>query len=646
METWEIINQGYLKSQLDQLLESIKNRSELPSGSLSKDHDFDKSNPPAIERLCRLFHLSDFERQLVLFSAGIQLDKTFGDICCELRGDKSKPWLSFDLALRLFNEGNWAPFNTQSTLRYWQIIEPEDLKSPTVCPIHLDQSILNYLIGHPVSDPQLEPYLLPLPSTDNLIDSHRVLADYIISTLGHSAASANKPVFLLNGKELEAKPAITRYATTRMGMQLYRIDVEMLPRDTKELHGMFKRLERDAVLYGCAFLFDGEIDENQSEQLKSLLYLLKRLSATCFVSADKSLTGLHKETVKLEINRPQYNEQKKLWQAVIPIKEKDLTGHLPRLLDQFDLGEAQIANIGNQFLTEREVNQGGDFEKLWSLCRQQSRHKLKSLARVIEPASQIINWESLILAEDQMQVLHSIVDQVKQRHRVYQEWGFAEKSAFGLGISALFAGVSGTGKTLAARVMASELDLDIYHIDLSAIVSKYIGETEKNLEQIFSTAENSGAILLFDEADALFGKRSQVNDSKDRYANMEVSYLLQRMESYKGLSILTTNYKNNMDDAFVRRLRFIVQFPFPQAFERAGIWRSIFPEATPLNGLDYEKLARLEIPGGIIRSIAVNAAFHAASEDRNLEMKHILKATREEYNKSEKTLMPELVADW
>ncbi len=646
MESWEVINQRYLRSLLDRLLDAIKHHTGQGTETPLSEPEFDQTNPPAIENLCHLFHLSDFERKLVLLTAGVQLDKAFGDICSKMRREKSKPWVSFDLALQLFNRNNWAPFNTQSTLRYWQIIVPDDLKNPTVCPIHLDQSILNYLIGHPVSDPHHEPYLLPLPKADKLIGSYKALSDYLVSTLNHFSSEANKPVFLLNGKEPEAKTIVTRHAVSSIGLQLYRFDVEMLSRDTKELHALYKRMERDAILYNCAFLFDGEIDGHHPERMKPLLYLLKRLSAPCFVSVDGSLTGLHREIIKVEIHRPKYDEQKHLWQAAIPNADKELTGQLPRLLDQFDLGERQIINIGNQFQTERQLKKEDDFSKLWSLCRKQSRHKLKNLAQVIEPAPETVNWETLVLGEEQLQILHSIVDQVKQRHRVYQEWGFAEKSAFGLGISALFAGVSGTGKTLAARVMASELDLDIYHIDLSAIVSKYIGETEKNLEQIFSTAENSGAILLFDEADALFGKRSQVNDSKDRYANMEVSYLLQRMESYKGLSVLTTNYKNNMDDAFVRRLRFIVQFPFPQAIERAGIWRSVFPSETPINGLDYEKLSRLEIPGGIIRSIAVNAAFHAASEDRHLEMKHILKAAKEEYNKSEKTLMPELVADW
>ncbi|MBE9068800.1 ATP-binding protein, partial [Leptolyngbya cf. ectocarpi LEGE 11479] len=214
------------------------------------------------------------------------------------------------------------------------------------------------------------------------------------------------------------------------------------------------------------------------------------------------------------------------------------------------------------------------------------------------------------------------------------------------GISALFSGASGTGKTTAAEVIAQDLNLDLYRIDLSAVVSKYIGETEKNLRRIFDAAEGGGVILLFDEADALFGKRSDVNDSKDRYANMEVSYLLQRMESYRGLAILTTNLKNSMDQAFLRRLRFVVQFPFPDIKQRTEIWRRVFPATTPTQGLVYERLAKLSITGGNIRNIALNAAFIAADADEPVMMKHLLQAAKREYLKLERPLTDTEIKGW
>jgi SpoVK/Ycf46/Vps4 family AAA+-type ATPase len=252
----------------------------------------------------------------------------------------------------------------------------------------------------------------------------------------------------------------------------------------------------------------------------------------------------------------------------------------------------------------------------------------------------------LVLPEQQKSILRDISTHVRQRTKVYQDWGFGSKGGRGLGISALFSGVSGTGKTMAAEVIAKELRLDLYRIDLSAVVSKYIGETEKNLRRIFDAAEAGGAILLFDEADALFGKRTEVKDSHDRHANVEVSYLLQRMEAYQGLAILTTNLKGSLDQAFLRRIRFVVSFPFPDAKGRAEIWQRIFPNQTPTQELDFDNLAKLSVAGGNIRNIALNAAFVAADAGEPVMMKHILQAAKSEYVKLERSLTDVEIRGW
>ncbi|NJR16908.1 MAG: ATP-binding protein, partial [Calothrix sp. CSU_2_0] len=280
---------------------------------------------------------------------------------------------------------------------------------------------------------------------------------------------------------------------------------------------------------------------------------------------------------------------------------------------------------------------------LWDACRVQARPRLDELAQRIEPGA---SWEDLVLPETQKQILIDVAAHVRQRGKVYETWGFGGKSARGLGISALFAGASGTGKTLAAEVLANTLKLDLYRIDLSSVVSKYIGETEKNLRQVFDAAEQGGVILLFDEADALFGKRSEVKDARDRYANIEVSYLLQRMECYPGLAILTTNLKSAIDTAFMRRIRFVVQFPFPDAVQRAEIWRRIFPSDTPTQDLDAVQLARLSVAGGNIRNIALNAAFLAADAGEAVQMKHLLRAAQSEYSKLEKPLTEAEIGGW
>jgi len=277
-----------------------------------------------------------------------------------------------------------------------------------------------------------------------------------------------------------------------------------------------------------------------------------------------------------------------------------------------------------------------------SRCASLSRRG-RSLAQRIEPAA---TWDDLVLPDLQRAVLRDIATHVHHRATVYESWGFGAKGARGLGISALFAGASGTGKTMAAEVLANQLRLDLYRIDLSQVVNKYIGETEKNLRRVFDAAENGGAILLFDEADALFGKRSEVKDSHDRYANIEVSYLLQRMEAYRGLAILTTNMKQALDPAFLRRIRFVVQFPFPDAAQRAEIWRRIFPAQTPTDCLDIARLARLNVAGGNIRNIALHAAFQAAEAGEPVRMPHILRAAHSEYAKLEKPLTESEIGGW
>jgi hypothetical protein len=275
--------------------------------------------------------------------------------------------------------------------------------------------------------------------------------------------------------------------------------------------------------------------------------------------------------------------------------------------------------------------------------REHARHGLQGRAIQVQPAA---SWDDLVLPAAQVRTLRQVALHVRHRELVNGRWGFAAKHPRGLGLTALFAGTSGTGKTMAAEVIAAELGLDLYRIDLATVVSKYIGETEKNLQAVFAAATHSGAILLFDEADALFGRRSEVRDSHDRYANLEVSYLLQQMESYQGVAILTTNMQHALDAAFLRRLRFVVQFPFPDAPARERIWRGVFPAATPVGELDFAALARLNVSGGVIRNIAVLAAFLAAGDSGRVEAGHILSAARTEYAKLDKPLTAAETRGW
>jgi SpoVK/Ycf46/Vps4 family AAA+-type ATPase len=280
---------------------------------------------------------------------------------------------------------------------------------------------------------------------------------------------------------------------------------------------------------------------------------------------------------------------------------------------------------------------GMDEQALYKACYMQVQHRLEKKATRIQPK---YAWDDIILPGDQKEQLRNACNQMKYRSTVYGQWGFGGKLAYGKGLSMLFAGPPGTGKTMSAQVVAKELKLELFKIDLSQVISKYIGETEKNLHEIFQEARLSNAILFFDETDALFGKRSEVKDSHDKYANIETAYLLQKMEEYDGISVLATNLLGNIDEAFIRRINYIIKFPFPDAEYREIIWRTMFPKAAPLaDDVDFKFIAgKFAIAGGSIKNIAVSAAFLAAETASPIGMKHLLQAIKHELLKTGKLL--------
>jgi hypothetical protein len=358
--------------------------------------------------------------------------------------------------------------------------------------------------------------------------------------------------------------------------------------------------------------------------------LLARAGGLTFVDVHEPWSGSASNTVSVDVAKPTSIEQRSLWEHLLG----DLAGpHPQRLAGHFDFNLGKIEQIARHALSAATQQPEALADSLWQGALARIRPALDQLAQRIEPKAR---WADLKLPASEAALLQQIADQVAQRSTVYDDWGFRDRMNRGLSISVLFAGESGTGKTMAAEVIASELGLSLYRIDLSAVVSKYIGETEKNLRKLFDAAEDGGSILFFDEADALFGKRSEVKDSHDRYANIEVNYLLQRLESFRGLAILATNQRGALDSAFLRRLRFVVNFPFPGLAERKAIWASAFPAQLAIAPLDVDRLARLALSGGSIQGIALNAAFMAASAGVQIGMPLILDAARAEFRKLDK----------
>jgi hypothetical protein len=317
---------------------------------------------------------------------------------------------------------------------------------------------------------------------------------------------------------------------------------------------------------------------------------------------------------------------------------------LEEVASRFELSLEQIEAAARDARAAAGLRGGAvSGDDMFAAARAQSRPDLGNLATRIAPRR---TWSDLVLPEPQIEQLRALCRRVRDRHRVFEDWGFGARLAAGKGVTALFAGAAGTGKTLAAEVIGRELGLDVYRLDLSAIVDKYIGETEKNLSRVFAATEHSSAILLFDEADALFGKRSEVRDSHDRYANIEVSYLLQRVEEYAGVAILATNLEASLDAAFTRRLAVTVRFPRPNEEDRHRIWTTVWPaEATLADDVDLEWLAaEYALTGGHIRNAALAGAFLAAAEGcQAISMRQVLDGVRGEFVKLGKELDAEVL---
>jgi hypothetical protein len=483
-----------------------------------------------------------------------------------------------------------------------------------------------------------------------LVPSQRAPAAQIAALWSAWAPGTERPVVQLCGDERAAKRAVAAAACEAVGLRLSIIPVGLLPTGPDELDELLTLWEREAALEARALLLDGDETpgpDGEHAPAQAVAWLVERAVAPLLVACRERQRAAARTTVVLDVGKPSPGEQRAVWQHALGPAGQTLNGHVDQLVSQFNLSAPAIRDASTMALgltaPEQEAPASDLERELWEACRRQARPRLDDLAQRILPAAA---WDDLVLPQAQRQILWEIAVHVRQRANVYERWGFAAHGSRGLGISALFAGASGTGKTMAAEVLATELRLDLYRVDLSATVSKYIGETEKNLRRIFDAAEEGGTILLFDEADALFGKRSEVKDSHDRYANIEVGYLLQRMEAYRGLAILTTNLRAALDSAFLRRLRFIVQFPFPDAAQRAEIWRRVFPAATPTDGLDAGALAQLNVAGGNIRNIALGAAFLAAEAGQPVRMAHLLHAARDEYAKLEKSLTGAEVDSW
>jgi hypothetical protein len=595
--------------------------------------------PATLDRMTTGFGLSDFEQRLLLLSAGVELDAGFSRLCGDAQGSPARPFVTFSLALAALPNAHWSAITPSSPLRRWRLIEIMPGDSLVSAQIRIDERVLHALTGVSSLDERLAPLLRAIPEPETIAPSHMDLAEQIVDAW--RVTDDDTPVVELSGTDAAAARAIVAVACASVGARPFAFTAADIPSAPAERELLRTLLEREAAFDGLVALF--ELHDAERDAIRHACALVDGTQAPVIVSSRDPVPIRQRLRVRIDVMAASSTEQASLWRSALGESAALFDGQVEEAIAHFRIGTEGMDSATAQ-VRAKLVNSNGDTGRLlWNACRAQARPRLDDLAQRIEPAA---NWDDLVLPRAQIEVLRQITASVSHRATVYETWGFASRGSRGLGVSAMFAGASGTGKTMAAEVVAGALDLDLYRIDLSQVVSKYIGETEKNLGRVFDAAEQGGVVLLFDEADALFGKRTEVKDSHDRYANVETSYLLQRMEAYRGLAILTTNQKSALDPAFLRRIRFVVQFPFPDQAMRAEIWRRVFPDATPRDSLAHDRLARLNVAGGNIRNIALNAAFLAAAADSPVRMEHILRATRSECAKLEKSLTDAEVAGW
>ena len=621
---WTEANRLFLASEFARVKAQLAGNPESDSRRREISHCMDA--PPAIDRLSALFGLSPFERDIVLLTAGIEMDSALAAQCAGA--------VTFGLALAKLAEPHWGALTPSGPLRRYRLIELErghGLASHlTSAHLRIDERILHCLVGIDELDQRLQPFLEASPFPEWIAAEHQALAEQAVRLLETDAASGLPPLLHLCGDDDQGQEDVAALAASQIGRQLFNLHAEDLAPVGPDLDQFALLWEREALLLPAALL----IRCGSAGLSNSARRLAERLPGVVMLASREPL-HLNRPFLRFDVDKPAPAEQKRLWQNALGESAASLNGALDGISEQFRLSARTIHSTG--------ALAGSNPKDLWTVCRSLARPRLEHLAQRLTTSA---GWDDLVLPDLQMQTLRHLAAQVRNRMKVYETWGFSAKGRRGLGVSALFTGESGTGKTLAAEVLAHELALDLYRIDLSAVVSKYIGETEKNLKQVFDAAEEGGSLLLFDEADALFGKRTERNDSNSHYANIEVGYLLQRMEAYQGLAILTTNLKSQIDRAFQRRLRFTVQFPFPDALQRQAIWKRAFPSGAPVKGLDPAKLAQFKGAGGSICNIALNAAFLAAAEGGPVSMGHVLDAAGLEAQKIERPLSEAEVRGW
>ncbi len=600
------------------------------------------------------FYLSNIEVICLLLGLALEYDKKYEIIYSAVEDNKNSQVATKGLAISImellhsFSEDNWSILANEQSNLYRFILErnigvqkQENLYSQK---LYLNKRVARYLFGDDSLEESIDKVgeLFDSKEEEIALDIHKEIAESICQVVQEYKPSDKCMLLHLVGIKGIGKTTVLKYVAKTMGISLLFVDISVLLKQEEKIEYSLDKIFLESALFHAmvCLIYDGKEDD---AILEEVCYYMQKNFGIFFLLSSKKLPKMKKTFLKklsMEFSFLSVQERLTLWNVwkeEYPISK-----------------EVSLELIASKYLlTPKEMQEVLD--SAWLKCcsdrrkeiiqkditfavHQQNANQLGSIATQINA---VFTWEDLIVEEDQKEQMELICNQLKNRGILEEEWGFGKKMPYGKGISALFYGSPGTGKTMAAQVMANELELDLYRIDLSQIVSKYIGETEKNIAKLFEKAKNINALLFFDEADSLFAKRSEVKDSHDRNANMETAYLLQKLEEYEGISILATNYLNNIDEAFKRRIRFIVNFSLPSAEIRYKLWTTLLPkEAKAKDNIDFEFFAKqFEFSGSNIKEILINASHMAIAEEKAISNYYIIQAIKNNFQKNGKLLI-------
>ncbi len=608
----------------------------------------------ALPSIAQRFNLSPAEVDVLLLTIAVELEPHYETLYAYLQNDVTRKRPTVNLALNLIcrNEDEkiaartiFSPSASLFANRLLELVEePQERNAPLLRKVvKTDETLVAFLLEQPpvtttaatLIDPAKVDHLSELNTSTQ--EQLRNLAAYLNRT------DRRRVALRIIGQSDITLTSAAEALCTFMARRLLLVDLNQLGTDESYV----AKLMRDSVLWGAIFAVRDRDsaasgpDSQTVNQSQSLLWrALQVFGEPIFLlGGESAFAGIPSDirVWRIEVQPPGFTQRRQTWEAALGTG----TGETEpaRLADTFRFGAQRIQQTIDMarslVAVKKAVEKEPGIQDLLDAGRALTSPQVSRFALRVEPR---YGWNDIVLPPEKAQKLHHIASWIKFRRVVHRDWGFGQKLSRGKGLNVLFTGPSGTGKTMAAEVLAGELSLDLYQIDLSTVVSKYIGETEKNLSAIFREAEQTQTLLFFDEADALFGKRTEVKDAHDRYANIEVNYLLQRVEQYEGVVILATNLQQNLDDAFLRRMQEVLEFPFPDADLRERIWRGHFPKGAPVGtDIDFRFLAQnFKWPGGNIKNIVLSAAFLAAQESKSIGMSHLILATRAEYQKEGK----------